>query len=158
EHVDGRGLNDNDTLRLDYSGYGVDIGQGVIGGFSSDPDDAFDGQLTRLTASGTAILDTVNFESIEHLDIVGTRRADTIFGGRDYDTIVTGAGADTIYSGLGADIVLAGSGNDRVFYGNDDEHQGLGEEGGTTPFYLDGGRGIDTLSISLAQTSDNVTL
>jgi Ca2+-binding RTX toxin-like protein len=152
EHVDGRG--GVDTLRVNYGL--TDTGHGVVGGFSRDQEIS-DGTLTRSTASGDQVL---NFQSIEHLDLVGTRRADTIYGGDDWDRIATGAGDDTIYSGRGADDVRAGSGNDHVFYGNDYRLRLTGELAGEgrVPFHLDGGSGIDTLSLALDQTIDNVVL
>jgi len=111
EFVDGRG-SFGDTLRLNYSGVGVDIGQGVVGGF--DYNTFAGGSFQRLNAAGTATLDTVNFANIERLDVVGTHGADTVFAGYLGDHIVTGAGNDTIFAGNGDDVVYAGSGDDFV--------------------------------------------
>ena len=72
-------------------------------------------------------------------------------------TFVTGSGDDTVVSGLGADIVLAGSGDDTVTYGTD-LYRILTDQGGDVPFFLDGGRGIDTLNVSLGQAPDDVIL
>src|SRR5262245_9659734 len=110
-----------------------------------------------MTAAGDATLDTVNFEGIERLHVTGTRRDDTIYGGGDNDIIFTGAGSDTIYSGLGADRVVAGTGNDNVAYGTNSFLR-MTDQGGDTPFFLDGGGGFDTLSVSLDRTDENVVL
>ena len=155
EQVDGSG--GTDTLRVNYSKVGVDIGQGVTGGFDLGTSDS--GSLVRPEFFFLNTLDTVNFVNTERLDFVGTRHSDTVYGGQNFagDTIVTGSGDDTVVSGLGADIVLAGSGDDTVTYGTD-LYRILTDQGGDVPFFLDGGRGIDTLNVSLGQAPDDVIL
>ncbi len=146
-----------DTLRVNYSVIGADIGRGIIGGFNVGATPTTSGSLVRTTLSGAATLDTVNFSGIEQLDLVGTRQNDTIRGGAGNDSIITLGGNDTIFSGLGADKVYAGSGNDVVTYGND-SLLNLSFAGGNRPFFLDGGSGIDTLSVSLSLNGSDISL
>jgi Ca2+-binding RTX toxin-like protein len=158
EFVDGAGsFDDDDILRLNYSSVEADIGQGVGGGFDYNrfDDDSFgQGSFTRLTANGAATLDTVNFFNIERLDIVGTRAADEIYGGYSDDRIVTGAGNDIVFAGNGADFVHTGRGDDFVSY----NHLFIDALLPVDVFSLHGGRGIDTLSISLEGATENIVL
>jgi Ca2+-binding RTX toxin-like protein len=139
DYVDGRGAEatDIDTLVLDYSR--GDSGLGVTGGF--DYVGSFTGSFRRLGLDNLTLLDGVNFDNIEQIRVIGTASADTIQGSYGNDTISTGGGDDTIDAGSGADWVSAGRGNDFVNYFT---------AANTAPmvFSLDGGRGIDTLSIS----------
>jgi len=139
-------------LRLNYSGVGVDIGQGVVGGF--DYNTFAGGSFQRLNAAGTATLDTVNFANIERLDVVGTHGADTVFAGYLGDHIVTGAGNDTIFAGNGDDVVYAGSGDDFVAH----NHLPVDAAPTVAVFSLNGGSGIDTLSIDLDGAAENISL
>lgn len=151
ERVDGR--LGTDILRVDYSSLEADRGQGVVGGFQIFSPGA--GSLVRQNAAGTGTLDQVDFTGIERLFLTGTMRDDTIQGGRFADRIYTGSGNDTINAGLGNDDVHAGSGDDFVSYGSMASAEAVG---GNLSFHLDGGDGIDTLSIDVARTSTNVTL
>ncbi len=160
EFVDGDGTADSDTLRLRYSAADTDLHGGIVGGF--DLFDTQKGSFVRSTADGLATLDTVSFDRIERLDVVGTFKSDTIYGGRGADTISTGSGADTIYAGTGADVVGAGRGDDFVAYGTGIDRSFSPKSGtsfgGESVFSLSGGRGIDTLSINLKDTTEDVTL
>lgn len=151
ETVDGA-AGSGDILAVNYSTWYADVGSGVSGGFTS----ATGGQMTR-TTNGGGQLDTVNFNNTERLFFVGTYKADTIHGGDSAagDRLYTGSGDDTIFAGLGADDVQAGYGVDTVSYGFDEF--GGGQGGGTT-FALDGGRGIDTLSINLALATYDIRI
>lgn len=154
EQVDGGGNGeDGDRLVLDYSR--GDIGQGLIGGFQQYYSSL--GEFTRLNAGGTTQIDGVEFVNIERLSVVATQQADTIYGGGLADIVITMGGADTIYAGLGADRIFAGAGDDTVYSGTGYDRQ-LSVQGGTDFVQLDGGRGIDTLSISLAAIRSNVVL
>ena len=160
--VDGGG--GDDTLVLDYSQ--GDYGQGVIGGIGHAPADGSDpitgaygqGSLQRMDAAGTSLLDGVDFTDITKLDVTGTASDDTIYGSGNGDRISTGAGDDMIYEAAGGPANIdAGDGDDTVYYGTL-----LSSTPADGPFFLDGGAGIDTLSISLrgdasAQTG-NVSL
>jgi len=147
------GGDGSDTLRVDYSR--SDYGQGLSGGFFAGS--LSTGYMERRDASGASVFDAVSFTNIEALNITGTRLADSIFGGANADTIATGSGDDTIYSGLGIDYAAAGDGNDFVAYGTD-ASRSLSAYSGETRFQIDGGNGIDTLSLSLAATTAAITL
>lgn len=153
-----------DTLQGDYSSAQADIGRGVTGGFFGT---SHNGALTHYDATGVGVLDTVNYGDIERIDLVGTRYADTLYGGRDDDRIATGAGDDIIFAGEGADRVDAGRGDDGVLYGVTVGQQGpvigvaaaiiVNPPPPVAPlFSLNGGAGIDTLSISLAGVTEDV--
>lgn len=156
DYVDGRGTpgNDTDTLVLDYSR--GDSGRGLAGGFNYDG--TASGSFTRLASDGITLLDGVNFDNIEQLRVTGTSSADRIHGGAGDDTISTGRGDDIINSGSGHDHVDAGTGNDLVSYGTDHSSDFLTPLSGADTFSLNGGRGIDTLSISIAAYNGDVAL
>src|SRR5262249_6800616 len=103
----GGGTN---TLVLDYSQQ--DYGQGLIGGFFEDS--SSNGNFRRLDAPGVDVLDGVDFFDIEQLRVIGTYKADKIFGGAGNDVIATGGGDDLIFAGKGIDTVLAQEDNDSV--------------------------------------------
>jgi Ca2+-binding RTX toxin-like protein len=169
--VDGGGGLGSDTLVVDYA-LG-DYGQGVVGGFGYAPPDGSyappnpygAGSFRRMNESGSAPLDGVNFTNIARLDVTGTIHDDTIYGGLSGDTISTGEGDDTIYEEGGPAYVNAGDGDDTVFYGTNVFHNLVQTDNGddfSGPFYLDGGAGVDTLSISFADDisarDENITL
>ena len=155
DYVDGGGApgTDIDTLVLDYSR--GDTGLGVSGGFGYDGTGS--GSFVRLTSDGATVLDQVNYDNIEKLRVTGTSSADTVHGGAYNDIISTGGGDDVIDSGLGFDVVIAGNGNDFVTYGTDPSGQ-FSAQGGLSTFRLDGGSGIDALSISTIGYSGDVKL
>jgi hypothetical protein len=158
DFVVGGGTNDSDLLIVDYSR--GDTGGGVTGGFNG----AGSGSFVRPTRDGSATLDSIIFAEIERLYVIGTIKDDTITGGYDDDTIYTGNGADQILAGAGEDTVDAGDGNDDVVYGHDSSGNLItsGSSNGSPPrvgtFSLDGGRGIDSLSISLSGTAEDVII
>ena len=146
-----------DTLQLDYS-LG-DFGQALIGGFNSSDS----GFFSRLNAAGTMTLDGVDFSQIEALSIIGTIHDDQIYAGAGNDFVATGGGDDLIFAGIGSDVILAQEGNDTVWYGTVEQelsfaNGGLNADGTNALFFLDGGRGIDHLSISLSALDTNITL
>jgi Ca2+-binding RTX toxin-like protein len=148
-----------DTLVLDYSL--DDFGQGLIGGFDFGSSDA--GTFLRMNFAGTAVLDGVTFSQMEALNVIGTYHDDQIFAGSGNDFIATGGGNDLIFAGIGSDVVLAQEGDDTVWYGTNVDQElsnagGLNLDGSEAVFYLDGGRGIDHLSISLAGLDTNIFL
>lgn len=151
EQVHGR--LGTDILRVDYSSLEADRGQGVVGGFQIFSPGL--GSLSRQNVDGNATLDRVDFTGIERLFLTGTMRDDTIQGGRLADRIYTGSGNDSIDAGLGNDDIRAGSGDDFVSYGAMASAEAIG---GDTSFHLDGGDGIDTLSIHVGRTSTSITL
>ena len=146
------GLGD-DTLALDYSA--GDYGKGLIGGFSAGSTDS--GSFARQAAGSASTLDGVTFSGIEHLDVVGTSRADIIAGGPGADLIFTGGGGDIVFTGLGSDFVDTGDGNDAVAAGTDTNGL-LSAAAGNDQFFLNGGDGIDFLSLSTVAYNGPVTL
>ena len=131
------------------------------------PNSYADGSFRRMNATGSALLDGVNFTNITRLVVTGTVHNDTIYGGLGGDFISTGEGDDTIYEQGGPAQVDAGGGDDTVLFGTDgfqnlvqQQDGGNGDHSG--PFFLDGGAGVDTLSISFADDlsarDENITL
>jgi Ca2+-binding RTX toxin-like protein len=149
ELADGRG--GTDRLLLDFSGPNIDVGLGVTGGFQAGVQNGI------FIHSNAAIesLHEVTFSNIEALDFTGTKSADTVRAKSGNDNIFTGSGGDTIYAGTGADNVDAGRGNDTVFVGTDTNFN-LTTATINAPQLIDGGLGIDTLSISLAGATRDV--
>ena len=78
---------------------------------------------------------------------------DRIYAGRGNDIIDGGAGNDRIYAGRGNDTITAGSGNDVVYAGkgNDLVMFDVEENTGSSYNFFNGGRGNDTLKITLTQ-------
>ena len=90
--------------------------------------------------------------------ITGTARADTLVGDAS-SSIDGGAGADTITGGSGNDTILGGDGNDSIT-GNGGVDSILGGAGNDTVIVtlnsgnvINGGDGVDTLSLAAAATS-----
>lgn len=138
EFVDGAG--GEDTLWLDYSRQ--DWGLGVTGGLST-------GRFERLAFDGTTRLDGVQFQNIENFWVTGTFRDDEVETGLGDDRLYLGGGDDTVDSGSGFDIVLAQEGDDTVTYESAD---------GTPLFVLSGGDGFDGVSLTLAQTNEDIVI
>lgn len=139
------GGGNKDTLIVDYSIR--DTGTGITGGYLLGS--ATSGAFSRLTTPGGAILDAVNFTNIERLIVKGTIKDDLVIAGTGDDIVITSDGNDTIYGGRGSNLILAGDGDDTVVDQND-----VNLEFKTIPnntvTYLDGGRGIDSVSIDLS--------
>lgn len=105
------------------------------------------------------MLDSATFFGIENLTLIGTSFADSIFSASGNDFLNMGDGDDTITSGQGSDRVFAGSGKDTVVSQNDLS----GRIGGIIDnakavIELDGGAGIDTLSVNLSGKKDSISL
>jgi VCBS repeat-containing protein len=137
-----------DRLFIDYSS--EDTGTGLDGGYFLGSTDA--GLFLRLTSDNLNVLDAAAFTSIERLNVIGTIKDDTIYGGGGDDVLLPGSGNDTVYGGRGSNDIQAGDGNDVVIDQND-INRSLGNDLGqpdNSYIVLDGGRGIDTLSINLS--------
>ena len=155
-----------DTLVVDYNLF--DTGTGVTGGFSLGS--TSNGAFSRLTKAGGTTLDAIVFFSIEKLIVKGTFKDDVVYGGANNDIILTGDGNDVIYGGTGGNFISAGDGNDIVIDGTDSNRTFSSALNGTSQnyygTYIDGGKGIDTLSIDLSgktafgfiPISQNITL
>ena len=138
----------SDRLIVDYSRN--DSGTGITGGYNTGSDSS--GFLSRNTADNAKILDGISFLNIEHLNVIGTIKNDIIYGGSGDDILLSGAGNDTIYGGRGSNVIRAEDGND-VVVDQSDINRSLGNSLGQPAdsfIVLDGGRGIDTLSINLS--------
>lgn len=137
-----------DRLLIDYSS--EDIGTGLDGGYFLGSTSA--GFFLRRTRDNLSDLDAVAFTNIERLNVIGTIKDDTIYGGSGDDVLLPGGGNDTVYGGRGSNDIQAGDGNDVVIDQSDINRSlgnGLGQPSNSF-IVLDGGRGIDTLSINLS--------
>ncbi|AFY48168.1 Ca2+-binding protein, RTX toxin [Nostoc sp. PCC 7524] len=151
--VNGNG--GSDRLIIDYSRN--DIGTGIIGGYFTGLTSA--GYLYRnVSNNNNTILDSVSFSNIEHLTVIGTTQDDEIRGGPGDDILLGGTGDDTIYGGRGSNVILADDGDDVITDQNDINLGFAGTPAANSFIYLDGGRGIDTLSIDLSGKPDNIVL
>ncbi len=151
ELIDGRG--GTDRMVLNFSAPDIDVGTGVIGGIGAGVQN---GVFIHSNAA-SATLHEITFLDVEAMDFTGTKSADTVRAKSGNDNIVTGSGGDTIYSGTGADNVDAGRGNDIVYVGTDTNFA-LTDLTTVGPQLIDGGIGIDTLSISLAHATRDVVI
>ncbi|MBT9316459.1 choice-of-anchor L domain-containing protein [Leptothoe spongobia] len=156
DKVDGgesaSGGEDSDRLIIDYSRR--DIGNGIIGGIDEDATES--GSLSRTIGSSGAILDSVEFSNIENFHIIGTTKGDTIYAGAGNDYLLPGGGDDVIYGGFGSNRILAEDGDDVVVDQNGSDRSILTGSPGDDLIDLDGGTGIDTLSINLSGKRDAV--
>ncbi len=166
-----------DKLIVDWSR--DDTGTGMTGGYNSGSN--FDGTFVRNFSSAATPLDRVTFTGISTLQVLGTMKDDTVYGGGGDDLIITGSGNDLIYgggkgvypqidagqrlgTGLGADRILAGDGSDLVVYGTNENRAFAKDitldygQPSFAPFYLDGGKGIDGLSLNLSNYSQDFKL
>jgi Ca2+-binding RTX toxin-like protein len=137
-----------DRLFIDYSS--DDTGTGMDGGYFLGSNNA--GFFVRRTIDNLRDLDAVAFANIEQLNVIGTIKNDIIYGGSGNDILLAGAGNDTIYGGRGSNTVRAEEGDDFVV-DQSDINRSLGNSLGQPAdslIVLDGGRGIDTLSINLS--------
>ncbi len=151
ELIEGRG--GTDRMVLNFSSPDIDVGTGVIGGFGAGVQN---GVFIHSNAA-SATLHEITFFDVEAMDFTGTKSDDTVRAKSGNDNISTGSGADTIYSGTGADNVDAGRGTDTVYVGTDTNFA-LTDLTTSTPQLIDGGRGRDTLSISLAHATRDVVI
>jgi len=153
--VDGGGGIDRLTVNYSLNDYGT---SGVSGGFN----DLKSGSLRRdLDNLDITLRSQIDFTDIERLFVIGTSQSDTLVGGNfnEGDIFFTGAGDDTIDGGLGADFIYADDGNDVVF--DQMVNKKFGSNLGNlvnSQIHLDGGRGIDTLSIDLSAQSGGIQL
>jgi len=146
DRVDG-GVG-QDRLFIDYSS--EDIGTGLDGGYFLGSANA--GFFLRRTSDNLSDLDAAAFTNIERLNVIGTIKDDIIYGGLGDDVLLPGGGNDTVYGGRGSNYIQAGDGNDVVIDQSDINRSlsnSLGQPGNSF-IVLDGGRGIDTLSINLS--------
>ncbi len=150
------GLDGSDRLIIDYSR--DDVGTGVRGGYNLGS--AASGFLSRNINDNTRIKDAVSFKDIEEIKIIGTIKNDEIYGGAGDDVILTGAGNDIIYGGKGRNNIRAGDGDDVVVDQTNFSRQlgGFDIISNNNSILLDGGRGIDTLSVDLSNNSDEIIL
>lgn len=146
DRVDGG--EGQDRLFIDYSS--DDIGTGMDGGYFLGSTNA--GFFLRRTSDNLNDLDAVSFTNIEQLNVIGTIKNDIIYGGSGDDYILAGAGNDTIYGGRGSNTILADDGDDFVIDQSDINRSltNVISVPGNSFINLDGGRGIDTLSINLS--------
>lgn len=154
--VGGAGI---DRLIIDYSNNaGFDVGSGLSGGYFNGSNTT--GFISRNTSDNSAILDAVSFSGVERLLLIGTAFDDEILSGAGDDLLVMGAGDDRILGGRGSNTIFAGEGNDDVT----DQNDRFGEFGSIAPvtagnvINLDGGVGVDALSIDLRSETESIVL
>jgi Ca2+-binding RTX toxin-like protein len=98
------------------------------------------GANTATTIAGGIGGDTLRGTAALANNISGNAGDDSIFGGAGNDTLAGGDGADTIEAGSGNDNISGGSGNDVIVMAGNL----------TSADVIDGGDGVDTLTISVA--------
>lgn len=148
DYVNGGGQGDGrgDRLLLDYSSANTHL----FGGYDYTTGQAGSGEF----------IGAVEFDEIEHLQVVGSGSNDTIRARAGDDLLVTGSGNDQVFGGQGNNLIYAEDGNDQVtnlndafgniFYTPDRRER--------PTFWIDGGTGIDTFSGSLAHRSEDIVL
>ena len=152
DFVDGQ--QGPDRLFVDYSQR--DIGQGIR--TEVDFDDEGTNRISRLEQNSNEILDAVEFVSMRHLTLIGTRQDDQVTSESGDDVLLTGGGDDTIQTGRGSDIVQAGTGNDTMIAQDTNGVLSRQFAGGEDFFFLDGGAGTDTVSINLSSRTEDIVI
>jgi Ca2+-binding RTX toxin-like protein len=104
----------------------------------------------------TSIISRINAMSFELLNLTGTSNNDTIFGTDGGDVVGGGAGNDFISALGGSDTINGGEGDDTVVAAN--RANDLFALQTNDVVNLDGGSGVDTLSVNLSQKQDNIVL
>ena len=97
------GLGD-DTLVLDWSGYGYGVQNGVAMGGGISAEGGYFGAFDTLYGSTYR----VDFTQVEHFGLTLTDQADAVKTCNGNDTIAAGSGADILVSGKGIDHVDGG--------------------------------------------------
>lgn len=118
-----------DTLSIDLSGFVTSL--------------VISGAWNSLTFDGAG---GIGFASIELFHIQGGGGDDNLEGGALNDTLNGGAGNDTLFGNGGTNQLSGGVGEDSFFHNS-----------GTSIDHIDGGGGIDTLSLNLSSLN-GVTL
>ena len=95
----------NDTLMMDWSGYGYGVQNGVALGGGVSAEGGYFGAFD----TGYASTYRVDFTQVEHFALTLTDQADSVRTGDGNDTIVAGRGGDVLITGRGIDIVDGGS-------------------------------------------------
>jgi Ca2+-binding RTX toxin-like protein len=135
----------NDTL---VGGLGNDT---LVGGGGNDTvsyADSSDAMVINL-ATGTAARGAVLEDTLATIEnVIGGSAADSITGNTGANQLDGGAGNDTIVGGAGSDTLLGGSGNDTFNYTIGDGNDAL----------VDGGLGVDTLSILGSAAANTLTV
>ncbi|MBB4066535.1 VCBS domain-containing protein [Gellertiella hungarica] len=99
--------------------------------------------LASMPTTYTGTGDPNDFDNLGSAGIqkIGSKGAETLYGGADGDTLTGGGGADTLYGGSGNDTIKGGVGSDTLYGGSGNDSLD-GEKGTDT---LVGGYGADTL-------------
>ncbi|PSF32952.1 hypothetical protein C7H19_21165, partial [Aphanothece hegewaldii CCALA 016] len=118
----GLGVYDNvsggagdDLLIIDYSV--GDTGKAVYL-YAYNDTEGFYGAAYRYNSNNSAYLDYISFDGINRLQVTGTSKNDTLYGGAGNDTLVGGLGNDNIDGGAGNDSLVGGDGNDSISSGD----------------------------------------
>ena len=140
--INGKG----DRLILDYSS----TNNILNGGYDYTTESTHSGQFVG----------AVEFEEIEHLQIIASYQNDSLRGGSGDDFLLSGGGHDTVFGGQGNNYILADDGNDtitnhnnaagEIFYTQHTDDAPI--------FWIDGGAGIDRFSGNLSYRSENIVL
>ena len=148
--VDGRA--GNDLLVLDYAA--VESSSGIS---DSDRDAGSLGASGRYRLTVQGQIQQVRYLNFERFHLTGTRQNDRLFGWTGSDILSGGEGNDLLHGGTGSDTLLGGSGNDIIISQQSDRSS---LENSTSPnsprLFLDGGEGIDTLSVDLSNQTENI--
>jgi len=136
------GGDGTDRLTINYSLTRTTGSLGAVGGLDT-------GTLTR---DNSRIL----FSNIERLYIVGASKRDELVGGSKGDILLTALGDDRVDGRQGRDVIRTDEGNDEVIdqLVNDQFVKDLEN----SRIILDGGSGIDMLSVDLSLKKEDIQL
>jgi len=156
--INGQGAGDHSSISVAAAGdiNGDGLADLTVGAFFSDPAAGADAGRSYVIFGSTtgAFAQTAVGQLGTSGDniLTGTGAAETLVGGAGNDTLIGGGGADVLYGGAGDDRLVVNADNIAALSAN------LGVGGNTGQLArIDGGSGLDTLSLDGAAISLNLS-
>jgi Ca2+-binding RTX toxin-like protein len=89
--------------------------------------------------------------------LLGGGNDDKLYGNQNDDTLIGDAGRDTLYGGDGTDTLMGGADADKLYGENGDDNLMVGDATEAKGDTVDGGRGVDTLTVDFSDSTTGIT-